>query len=72
LEDFAGAAAALVDNGAMTLPELVDACERLVLRHSLEHSSATTTDLAKRLGLSRRTLYNKIRKHRLGDRKTPH
>ena len=49
----------------LTLPELVDTCEKLVLRNSIETLHTTSTDLARRLGLSRRTLYNKIHKYDL-------
>lgn len=67
LRDLADAAFRLVDSGNMTLPELVDACEKLVLKSSLAKSSATSAELARQLGLSRRTLYNKIQKYRLSD-----
>ena len=65
LTEMVKAACRLVETGDMTLPELVSACEKHVLRNSLERSQATSSDLARHLGLSRRTLYNKIRKYRL-------
>ncbi|HRX84036.1 MAG TPA: sigma-54 dependent transcriptional regulator [Phycisphaerae bacterium] len=67
LADLVDAASQLLDEGTMTLPELVSEYERLVLHCTLQRSNATSTDLAKRLGLSRRTLYNKIRKYQLSD-----
>jgi len=67
LADLADAASEMLSSGAMTLPELVSEYERMVLHCTLQRSSATSTDLAKRLGLSRRTLYNKIRKYQLSD-----
>ncbi len=65
LTELAAAACRLVDRGEMTLPEIVSTCEKLVLQDTLKHSNATSADLARRLGLSRRTLYNKIRKYDL-------
>jgi transcriptional regulator with PAS, ATPase and Fis domain len=65
LSDMVKAACRLVEAGEMTLPELVSACEKHVLRSSLERSQATSSELARHLGLSRRTLYNKIRKYHL-------
>jgi transcriptional regulator with PAS, ATPase and Fis domain len=65
LTDMVDAACRLVEAGAMTLPELVSTCEKQVLRHSLERTQVTSSDLARHLGLSRRTLYNKIRKYHL-------
>lgn len=71
LADLVDAASDLLVSGAMTLPELVSEYERLVLHYTLQRSNATSTDLAKRLGLSRRTLYNKIRKYQLSDHDRP-
>ncbi|MCB9851385.1 MAG: sigma-54-dependent Fis family transcriptional regulator [Phycisphaerales bacterium] len=67
LTELADVACQLVDHGTMTLPELVSECEKLVLHKSMMRSNLNSSDLAKRLGLSRRTLYNKIRKYRLGE-----
>jgi DNA-binding NtrC family response regulator len=72
LADLVDVASALLDSGAMTLPELVSEYERLVLHCTMQRTSATSTDLAKRLGLSRRTLYNKIRKYQLSDQDRSH
>ncbi len=65
LTELAHAACRLVDTGAMTLPQLMSMCEKMVLRNTLANSQATSSDVARQLGLSRRTLYNKIRKYRL-------
>jgi DNA-binding NtrC family response regulator len=67
LTELVHAACRLVDTGAMTLPQLVSTCEKLVLRHTLRTTQSTSADLARQLGLSRRTLYNKIAKYRLTD-----
>ncbi len=65
LTELVEAACRLVDVGNITLPELVNTCEKMVLRNSLQKSSMTSAELAKQLGLSRRTLYNKIQKYDL-------
>ncbi|UCG16938.1 MAG: sigma-54-dependent Fis family transcriptional regulator [Phycisphaerales bacterium] len=55
----------MMGSGHSTFTELIDECERLLLAQAIERSRHTQTDLARELGLSRRTLYNKRRKHRL-------
>ena len=49
----------------MTLPEMLDEIERLVLREVLAGRDANHKHLATQLGLSRRTFYNKLKKHDL-------
>jgi DNA-binding NtrC family response regulator len=55
----------MIGSGHATFSELLDECERLLLSRAMEQSQRTQTDLARDLGLSRRTLYNKLKKHRL-------
>ena len=55
----------LIEQGVVTLPDFVAECERQVLAGALERSDNTSTDLAQKLGLSRRTFYNKRRKYGL-------
>jgi transcriptional regulator with PAS, ATPase and Fis domain len=55
----------LIDQGAITLPEFVAECERQVLASAIQRSSSPTTELAQKLGLSRRTFYNKRRRYNL-------
>jgi DNA-binding NtrC family response regulator len=55
----------LLQQGRLSLPTLMEQFERRLLSEALQHSTGTTVDLAKRLGLSRRTFYNKLRKYRL-------
>jgi transcriptional regulator with PAS, ATPase and Fis domain len=55
----------LVATGRITLPELLEHCERAILSKALGQSNDTRAELAQRLGLSRRTFYNKCKKHRL-------
>lgn len=65
LIEMAQAAGRLLDTGAMTLPQLIGACEKMLLRSALEQSNSTSARLAQQLGMSRRTLYNKINKYDL-------
>ena len=70
--DLVEAACHLVDAGTMTLPQLVSTCEKMVLHKTLQKAKASSSQIAKQLGLSRRTLYNKIRKYELSDpRRSP-
>jgi transcriptional regulator with PAS, ATPase and Fis domain len=55
----------LLAGGRRTLPEMLDTFEAMVLREALSGSSVSHTQLARRLGLSRRTFYNKLRKYDL-------
>ncbi len=65
LTELVDAACKMVDAGSITLPEFVSACEETALRKSLANSTESSSDLADKLGVSRRTLYNKIRKYGL-------
>ncbi len=58
-------ACAMIEHGQLTLSEFVAECERQVLAGAIERSGGSNVGLADRLGLSRRTLYNKRRKYRL-------
>ncbi len=53
----------LIDQGKVTLPDFVAECERQVLSGAIQRTKGTSTDLARKLGLSRRTYYNKRRKY---------
>ena len=55
----------LLQQGRVSLPTLIEQLERRLLTEALRNSTGTTVDLAKRLGLTRRTFYNKLRKYRL-------
>ncbi len=65
LTELVDAACKMVDAGSLTLPEFVSACEETALRKSLANATESSTELADKLGVSRRTLYNKIRKYGL-------
>ncbi len=55
-----------IRRGTTTLPQFLNECERVFLSTALDESGDNTrVDLAKQLGLSRRTLYNKRRRHGL-------
>jgi transcriptional regulator with PAS, ATPase and Fis domain len=55
-----------IRKGTTTLPEFLSECERVFLSTALDESVENTRlDLAKQLGLSRRTLYNKRRRYGL-------
>ena len=55
----------LLDQGRVSLPGLMEQLERRLLTEAVKRSTGTTVDLARRLGLSRRTFYNKLRKYQL-------
>lgn len=57
------AVSTLVGNQQMDLPTIVQQFERLLLTEAVRDNHATADQLAHRLGVSRRTLYNKLRKH---------
>ncbi len=62
-ESLASVVVAMLRSGTMTLSEMLEEFEGMVLREALDRSRGTHADLARRLGLSRRTFYNKLRKH---------
>ena len=55
----------LIEAGRLSLADFIDEVERRLLTEAMKQSTGTHVDLARRLGLSRRTFYNKLRKHRL-------
>lgn len=61
------AACEMIRSGRWTLQTMVDEFERLALREVLTTSDATHVALAQKLGVTRRTLYNKIQKYELYD-----
>jgi len=63
--DLTAAIAAMLDQGTFTLPEMLDRVEAMILREALSRRDSTHSQLARQLGLSRRTFYNKLRKHDL-------
>ena len=49
--------------GTVTLVRLLDECERMILAEALRENASSKSQAARRLGITRRTLYNKLRKH---------
>jgi DNA-binding NtrC family response regulator len=64
-EALATQAVTMFRTGRLTLPEMLDDIERLVLREALSNGQVNHSELARQLGLSRRTFYNKLKKHDL-------
>ncbi|GMU23167.1 MAG: hypothetical protein AMXMBFR13_32500 [Phycisphaerae bacterium] len=64
-QSLATAAVSLVESGQLSLAKMLETFEALVLREALSRYQVTHTQLARQLGLSRRTFYNKLRKHDL-------
>lgn len=55
----------LLQRGPAPLARILSECERLILQQALEQADGSYQALARRLGITRRTLYNKLRKYRL-------
>jgi DNA-binding NtrC family response regulator len=62
-ESLTSAVVAMIRSGRMTLNEMLEEFESVVLQEILSRSNVTHAEAARRLGLSRRTFYNKLRKH---------
>ncbi len=62
---LATAAGSMIHSGRWTLQQMLDEFEKLALREALSNSQGTHEELARQLGITRRTLYNKIREHGL-------
>ena len=61
-------AAAVEDAAAQTLPSQVSASERTIIEEALRRHGYRRSPAAQELGVSRVTLYNKMKKHGLLDR----
>lgn len=62
---------AMLRSGRMTLAEMVEQFEAMILNEAMSRSTVTHCELAQRLGLSRRTFYHKLRKYDLPRSKKP-
>lgn len=56
---------AMLRSGRMTLAEMVERFEAMILNEALSRATVTHCELAQRLGLSRRTFYHKLHKYKL-------
>jgi DNA-binding NtrC family response regulator len=65
IESLNSAVDAMLRGGRMSLGDMVEQFEAMILNEALSRSSVTHCELAQRLGLSRRTLYHKLRKYDL-------
>lgn len=62
---LAGAVCWMIRDGRWTLQQMLDEFEHLAIREAVEASHGTHAELAERLGITRRTLYNKFRRYGL-------
>jgi len=67
---LASAVSWMIRDGRWTLQQMLDEFERMAIREAMDAASGTYAELARRLGITRRTLYNKFRRYGLsgGDR----
>ena len=63
--DLAGALGRMLADGKVNLSDLVESFEKTLITKALAHSDSTQSELAQRLGLTRRTFYNKLQKYSL-------
>jgi two-component system, NtrC family, response regulator HydG len=64
-ESLASAALAMIRSGRTSLAEMLEDLEKMILSEAVARANGTHSQLAQQLGLSRRTFYNKLRKHDL-------
>lgn len=57
----------LVLDGKTSLPQMLDRYEEMILAAALAEPDVTHTELADRLGITRRTFYNKLQKYGIGN-----
>jgi len=64
-DDFLGHLVKLLNTDAWKLPQCLDYCEKLLLKAALQISNGNQSRTAKVLGITPRSVYNKIHKHNL-------
>jgi len=57
----------LLHDGDKSLPQMMDQYEEMILEAALAKTDTTHTELADRLGITRRTFYNKLQKYGMGN-----
>ncbi len=67
---LASAVCWMIRDGRWTLQQMLDQFESLAIREAAAASTGTHEELARRLGITRRTLYNKFHRYGLSDDKT--
>ncbi len=71
IESLNSAVDAMLRGGRLTLGEMVEKFEAMILNEALSRSTVSHGELAQQLGLSRRTFYHKLRKHDLPRSRKP-
>jgi DNA-binding NtrC family response regulator len=71
IESLNSAVDAMLRCGRLSLGEMVERFEAMILNEALSRSTVSHCELAQQLGLSRRTFYHKLRKHDLPRSKKP-
>ena len=61
--EFAGAFGRMLLDGQTDLPQLVEFFEKTLITQAMDSWTSTYSELAKQLGLTRRTFYNKLQKY---------
>lgn len=62
---LADAVVQLLNQGEVPLSQMINQCEKMILEQVLAKHQGTHTQIARKLGITRRTYYNKLRKHDL-------
>ena len=68
--EVAGALGRMLADGQMNLSELVESFEKELITQAMGQWGSTQSELAQRLGLTRRTFYNKLQKYSLAPSKS--
>jgi transcriptional regulator with PAS, ATPase and Fis domain len=61
--EFAGTFGKMLLDGQASLPQLVEFFEKTLITQAMDSWSSTYSELAKQLGVTRRTFYNKLQKY---------
>ncbi|MCK4849990.1 MAG: hypothetical protein KAT11_01500, partial [Phycisphaerae bacterium] len=61
--ELAGAFGKILLDGHASLPQLVEFFEKTLITQTMDSWTSTYSELAKQLGVTRRTFYNKLQKY---------